>query len=294
MPSSPAPAIHVPASFSQQRLWLLDRLLPVRSIYNNRYCIRVTGPLDVDALRRAVNEIVRRHEVLRTSFAIVDGAPVQQIMPTLELPLDVASLESLPPEARAAEVRRVAGDEAQAPFDLQHDPPLRARLLRLGADEHWLLLTVHHIASDAWSSAILARELSALYDAYSRGAPSPLAELPVQYADFAEWQREWLQGDVLAEQLGYWKRALADLPIVELPTDRPRPPIPSYRGAHFDFALDDALAARPDRAVAQAGRDVVHDVAGGFPACSCIDTPDRRMSSSARRSPGAGAPSWKD
>ena len=242
-PSSPAPAICAPASFSQQRLWLLDRMLPVRSIYNNRYCLRLAGSLDVDALRRAINEIVRRHEVLRTCFVIVDGAPMQKIMPTLELPIEVASLESLPPDARAAEARRVAGDEAQTPFDLQHDPPLRARLLRLGADEHWLLLTLHHIASDAWSSAIWARELAALYDACSRGAPSPLAELPVQYADFAEWQREWLQGDVLAQQLGYWQRTLADLPIVELPTDRPRPPIPTYRGAHFDFAIDDALAA---------------------------------------------------
>ena len=230
-----------PTSFAQQRLWLLDRLLPLGSVYNVPRVFRVEGLLQVDALRRAVREVVRRHEVLRTRVEMEEGGPVQVIAAELELGLEVEDLVGWLPEEREAQARRLAQAEAQAPFDLERGPLLRVRLLRLRKDEHWLLLTLHHIVTDGWSSGVLARELSVLYRACCRGEANPLPQLPVQYADYAVWQREWLQGDVLEQQLGYWKEALAGLPVLELPTDRPRLRVASYRGGRIDFELDAAL-----------------------------------------------------
>ncbi len=233
-------SLRAPVSFSQRRLWLLDRLLPVRTLYNVGSVRRLAGELDVDALRRALNELLRRHEALRTRFAVVDGEPVQEIMPEAMLPLAPEDLCALPPAERESEARRRAVEEAQTVFNLQRGQLFRARLLRLTPSEHWLLLTMHHIVSDGWSAAVQAREVSALYTAFRRGEPSPLPELPVQYADFAAWQREWLQGDVLARQVAYWRGALADVPALELPTDRPRPALPSYRGGCVTFEIDEA------------------------------------------------------
>ncbi|HEX8009625.1 MAG TPA: amino acid adenylation domain-containing protein [Casimicrobiaceae bacterium] len=234
------PIVRAPVSFSQRRLWLLDRLLPVRTLYNVGSVRRLSGELDANALRRALNELLRRHEILRTRFVVVDGEPVQEIMPEAMLPLTPEDLGDLPPAERESEARRRAAEEAQTEFDLERGPLFRARLLRLAPGEHWLQLTMHHIVSDRWSGAVLAREVAALYAAFCRGEASPLAELPVQYADFAAWQREWLQGEVLARQLAYWRSALKDLPVLELPTDRPRPAIPSYRGARVSFEIDPA------------------------------------------------------
>src|SRR5207245_9999709 len=167
--------------------------------------------------------------------------PVQVIAPELKLRLEVEDLGALPEPEREAEARRRAKEAAAQPFDLERGPLLRARLLRLGESEHWLLLTLHHIVTDGWSSGVLRRELSLLYEAFREGRPAPLPELPVQYADYAMWQREWLQGDALAEQLSYWKQALAELPVLELPTDRPPPAVQSYRGGRLAFELGEDL-----------------------------------------------------
>ncbi|HTS21513.1 MAG TPA: amino acid adenylation domain-containing protein [Casimicrobiaceae bacterium] len=243
-----------PASFSQRRLWLLDRMLPNRSVYNLRSVRRLAGELEVDALRRALNEIVRRHEALRTRFVVVDGEPWQEIVPEVTLAVDVEDLREIPAAEREDEARRRVAAEAHADFDLEHGPLFRARLLRLGPSEHWLLIAMHHIVSDAWSSAVLAREVSGLYAAFHAGEPSPLPALEIQYADFAVWQREWLQGETLERQLEYWRSALADPPLLDLPTDYPRPAIPSHRGGRVPFEVDSALTlslkalARQERA----------------------------------------------
>ena len=237
-------------SFAQQRLWLLDRILPGGSVYNAGFAAHLIGVLDIDALRGALNEVTRRHEVLRARFALVDGSPVQVIAPELTFELAMEDLSALPEGERQTVGDRRAREEAQAPFDLERGPLLRVRLLRLGEQAHWLLLTLHHIVTDGWSSGVLARELSVLYGAYCRGEPSPLPELPVQYADYAVWQREWLQGAVLDEQLGYWKRALAEMPALELPADRPRPAVTSYRGGRVALELGDELT----RALKELGR----------------------------------------
>jgi len=219
-----------PPSYAQQRLWLLDRLLPTGSIYNVPKVYRLTGALNVEALRSALDALIERHESLRTRFGFEDGSPVQVIAAKLRIGLEVEDLTGLGAEEREAEARRRAKEEVQTPFDLERAPLIRARLLRVREQEHWLLLTLHHIITDGWSSGVLARELSELYAAHDRGEASSLPALPVQYADYAVWQREWLQGEVLEQQLAYWKPALADLPALELPTDRPRPPIASFRG----------------------------------------------------------------
>jgi len=230
--------LRTPTSFSQRRLWLLDRLLPVRAVYNLCSAQRLTGNLDVDALRRALNEVLHRHEALRTRFAVVDGEPFQEILPEVVLPLTPEELSHIPMAERESEARRRAQEEGRADFDLQQGPLFRARLLRLAPTEHWLVLAMHHIVTDAWSQAVLAREVSTLYAAFHRGEASPLSALPMQYSDYAIWQRRWLQGETMARQLDYWRTALADPPVLELPTDRPRPAIPSYRAGRVTFEID--------------------------------------------------------
>ena len=232
-----------PASFAQQRLWLLDRLVPDGSVYNVPKALRLAGALDVGALSRALDGVVARHEVLRTRIGVDGGVPVQVVAPELRVGLDVIDLRRLAAPDREAEARRLAGEFAGMPFRLARGPLLRARLLRLDDGEHWFLLTLHHIVTDAWSSVVLGRELSVLYNAACAGAPSPLPALPIQYADYAIWQREWLQGEVLAAQLAYWKPVATGLPVLELPTDRPRPALADSRGGRFAFELDASLTA---------------------------------------------------
>ncbi|HSF41084.1 MAG TPA: amino acid adenylation domain-containing protein, partial [Thermoanaerobaculia bacterium] len=224
----------IPLSFSQQRLWFLDQLAPGNPFYNLAGGMRLAGPLDPGALCRSVGEMVRRHETLRTGFAAVAGRPVQRIVPELPVALPVLDLSALPPEEREARVREIAAGHARAPFDLRRPGLLRMTLLRLRGGErpeHLLLWAIHHIVSDAWSIGLMMGEVASLYAAFVRGEPSPLPELPVQYADFAVWQREWLSGEVLARELAWWRERLAGAPPLNLPTDRPRPPVQSFRGA---------------------------------------------------------------
>jgi amino acid adenylation domain-containing protein len=242
---------NLPLSFAQQRLWFLDRLAPDNPFYNVPGAVRLTGNLDVlhiGALRRTFREIVRRHEALRTTFPLMDGQPIQAIAPVPGSLVPVIDLEipglgsGLSEETLRAELARLSREEALRPFDLARGPLFRAHLIRLGAREHTLLINLHHIISDGWSLGILFRELATLYGAFSQGAPSPLPELPIQYADFAVWQRGWLQGERLAAELDYWRRQLAGIPeVLELPYDHPRPAIESFRGATQGFELPAAL-----------------------------------------------------
>jgi amino acid adenylation domain-containing protein len=225
-------------SFAQQRLWFIDQLEPGNPSYNIPLALRLTGWLDVTALERSLNEILRRHESLRTIFASVDGQPVQVIIPAGWQVLPVVDLSECSEQEREAQVRRLATEEASRPFDLARGPLFRACLLRLGEQEHIVLCTLHHIVSDEWSLGVMVRELGALYAAFCHDQSSPLVELPIQYADFAHWQRQWLQGEVLESQLTYWRQQLGgQLTVLKLPSDRPRPMGPTYRGALHSFAV---------------------------------------------------------
>ena len=224
------PGASIPLSFAQQRLWFLDQLHPGRSTYNIARKIRMRGVLDVEALRRSIDGIVARHETLRTTMVAVEGIPQQIIASSLHIPLSVTDLSALPD--RETQAQRLSVEEVRRPFDLARGPLLRATLFRLEPEEHLLILTVHHIVSDAWSLGIISREIGALYQAYSRDEPSPLSDLPIQYADYAAWQHRNLQGNKLERELGYWREQLKGVPpALELLTDRPRPPVQSTRGA---------------------------------------------------------------
>jgi amino acid adenylation domain-containing protein len=237
----------LPLSFAQQRLWFLDRLQPGTPTYNIPSFFRLLGHLDPGLLERVLGELVRRHESLRTTFEELHGEPRQRVHPPAppRVPrVDLSGLPELPETLRAAEVRRLARDEAGRGFSLEQGPLLRATLLRLDEEEHVLLTTVHHIVSDGWSTGVMAREVSALYDAFRRGIASPLPELPVQYADFAVWQRRRLSGAALDGELSFWRRRLEGLPgLLPLPTDRPRPPVQGFRGALTPLVLGPGLSA---------------------------------------------------
>jgi amino acid adenylation domain-containing protein len=234
----------LPLSFAQQRLWFIDQLEPGNVIYNCPGAVRVEGQLNLEALERAINEIVRRHEVLRTRIEVKEGKPAQVIDEWKYQRIEVEDLTSLSGEKREEEAGRMAQEEAVTGFDLSRGPLLRVKVLKLEEERHVALYTMHHIVSDGWSMGILIREVGALYRAYSSGEESPLAELPIQYADFAVWQRRWLQGEVIENHLAYWKRQLGgELPVLELPTDRPRPARPTHRGAQFDYGFSTTLSA---------------------------------------------------
>jgi amino acid adenylation domain-containing protein len=229
----------LPLSFAQQRLWFVDQLMPDSPFYNIPAAIRLNGLLDIDAFKRSIEELVRRHETLRTTFSERDGLPVQIISDPSSLALRVTDLSHLPHDEREAEARRLTDAEAAESFDLRRGPLLRVKLLRLSEDEHILLLTMHHIVSDGWSMGVLVREMAAIYEAYVAGKEPALEELPIQYADFAVWQRQWLQGEVLERQLSYWREHLTGAPpVLELPTDRPRPSVQTYAGATTGFAVE--------------------------------------------------------
>jgi amino acid adenylation domain-containing protein len=231
-----------PLSFAQQRLWFIDQLERGSSLYNIPTTLYIKGWLNVPAVEQILNEIVRRHEALRTSFTTVEGQPVQVITPTLTLTLPIVNLQELPEVERQAEVLRLVTNEAQRPFDLTQAPLLRATLLHLSEEEYVVMFTMHHIVSDGWSIGILIREVTTLYEAFSKNQPSPLPELLIQYADFAVWQRQWLQGEVLEAQLAYWQKQLAgNLPVLQLPTDRPRPRVQTFSGRTKSFSLSSNL-----------------------------------------------------
>ncbi|MEO5730391.1 MAG: amino acid adenylation domain-containing protein, partial [Byssovorax sp.] len=238
----------LPLSFAQQRLWFLDQLEPGSVPYNMPAALRLRGALDEAALAHVFGEVVRRHEVLRTTFAEHEGRPVQVIHPPgAAWALPRVDLSLLPEASREAAARQRAVAEAGLPFDLTTGPLLRTTLLRLAVDEHVLLVTMHHIVSDGWSIGVLVHEVAALYRAYHDGRPSPLPELAIQYADFAAWQRRWLTDEVLDTQLAYWKERLAGGPMLELPTDRPRPLVLTHRGAHHPVILSAELRAALER-----------------------------------------------
>jgi amino acid adenylation domain-containing protein len=229
---------HLPLSFAQRRLWFINKLEPGSALYNVSAAVRLTGSLDVESLARSLSEVVRRHESLRTHFAeINDREPVQIIEPPAPLRLTRVDLSGETHEAREAEAARLIEQEAQRPYDLSTGPLLRISLIRLDEGEHILAVMMHHIISDGWSMGVLVREVAALYSAFVEGQPSPLAELEVQYADFAAWQREWMSGEVLELELQYWRRRLAGAAVLELPADHPRPAKPSFRGAKHAFTL---------------------------------------------------------
>ncbi|HYH46260.1 MAG TPA: condensation domain-containing protein, partial [Thermoanaerobaculia bacterium] len=245
LPGDPARSREAPLSFAQERLWFLDQFEPGRPVYNLPTALRFGGALDLAALAAAFAEVVRRHEALRTTFAVADGRAVQVIAPALDLQLPLVDLSALPEERREPAAARLAAGIAWLPFDLAAGPLVRGAVVRLAADDHALLFAMHHIVSDGWSLGVLVREVAALYGAFVRGLPSPLPELPVQYADFAAWQREWLAGETLERQIGWWRERLAGAPpVLPLPLDHPRPPVHTFRGERRGRRLP-AAAATP-------------------------------------------------
>ena len=229
-------------SFPQRRLWLIDQLSPGIAAYNIVGAISLIGQLDVRLLERSFREIVQRHESLRTTFAVEDSQPVQRIAPASAFQLEISDVRHLSDAAQAREVQQLVRAEALRPFDLACDVMLRAGLILRADQDAWLLIVMHHIAADGWSLGVLSHELEILYPALLADRPSPLPELPIQYADFAHWQRQWLQSEVLETQLRYWKQQLGgSLPVMDLPTDRPRPAVPTYRGALQSMVLPPEL-----------------------------------------------------
>jgi len=236
----------LPLSFAQQRLWFIDQMDPGSATYHLASAVRLSGSLDIAALERVFTEVVRRHEALRTSFPTVASEPVQRIAAPKAFDLPVIDLVQLMADAsleeRREEALRIAGEESQRPFDLATGSLFRATLLRVAEQEHVVSLTMHHIISDGWSTAVLMREVASLYEAFARGEDSPLPELEIQYADYALWQREWLRDEVLERQLSYWREQLAGVaPVLELPTDRVRPAVQTFRGAVESFSVSPAL-----------------------------------------------------
>ena len=247
-PSAPLPIERLsregpaPLSFAQQRLWILDRIEEQSNLYNIPMALELTGHLEKEVLRKSIEAIVSRHEVLRTSFPDVDGVPYQAISPATDTGLLGMERHGRTGPGSEAELEKLLRDRGGRPFDLATGPLLRAGLFRRGEDDHVLQVVMHHGVSDGWSIGVFRRELGALYTAFLEGKPSPLSPLPIQYADYAAWQREWLQGEVLEEQLGYWREQLWELTPLDLPTDRPRPPVQSFRGGRHRFRLSPALA----------------------------------------------------
>jgi amino acid adenylation domain-containing protein len=240
-----------PLSFAQERIWFLEQLEPGNAVYNICRAWRLLGKLNLSTMESSLNEIMRRHEVVRSSIRVADGQPVQAVQPPFELNLSVIDLQATSPIRRDSEIRRRIQQAADARFDFAAGKFLRAELLRVADDEHVLILATHHIVSDAWSMGILTRELWSLYETWGAGRSSQLEELPVQYADFAVWQRDWFRGEVLESQLSYWKEQLNDLPILNLPTDRPRPSRQSFHGARVPIALAEPLSAAINELSAQ-------------------------------------------
>jgi amino acid adenylation domain-containing protein len=234
LPSGSVPQL----SFAQERLWFLDQLNPGSAVYNVPLAVRVPGPIEPAVLEQSINEIVRRHAALRTTFPTVAGRAEPTVCSQLKIVLQVQDLTVFPPEEREARSHTLLNEECEAPFDLTEGPLIRATLVRIDAQQHVFLVVMHHIVSDGWSLVLFFQELSAIYDAFSRGDQSPLPEVAVQYADYAAWQREWLQGNVLQSQLCYWKTQLGgELPVLELPVDRPRPLVQTHPGDRVTLTL---------------------------------------------------------
>jgi amino acid adenylation domain-containing protein/thioester reductase-like protein len=256
-----------PLSFAQQRLWFLEQLVPDSHLYVMYQAVRMTGALDVAVLHRSINELVRRHEVLRSTIAVVDGQPVQRAAPALEIPLPTVSLEALDPAEREQAMRDAVLACSQQPFDLASGPLLRTTLIRLSPREHVLVLTMHHIVADSWSLGLMMREVTALCAAYAAGAPSPLPAPPVQYADYAVWQRQQAGTEALERQLAYWKGQLGgELPVLELPSCAPRQAAPSFQGAHHRFLIPQPVAEQLKALGQQEGATLFMVLLAGYKA----------------------------
>ncbi len=267
---APGDVFVFPTSFAQQRLWFLDQLVPGNAFYNVDSAMRMAmAPSDVAVLERSLNEVVRRHESLRTTFKAVDGRPVQMICRELPIPLPVKDLRHLDAARRQAEALRLASEEARQPFNLQQGPLLRTTLLRTDEAEYVFLLTMHHIVADGWSIGVFWKELTAIWQAFERGVASPLPPLPIQYADFAVWQRTWLDGGVGALHLKYWKDQLADLPVTEMPTDWPRPEVQSFMGATHTFWIPARLHTQLRRLSHREGVTLFMTLLSAFVALLC-------------------------
>ncbi|MEW6736516.1 MAG: SDR family NAD(P)-dependent oxidoreductase, partial [Acidobacteriota bacterium] len=235
----------LPLSFAQQRLWFIDQLEPNRSLYNIPMALRLNGKLDISALELTLSEIIRRHESLRTSFPTVNGQVSQSVSAPQPISLRIIDLSTLNDDKRESQALDIAVKEANRPFNLAQGPLFRSMLLRLYAQQHVLLVVMHHIITDGWSMGIFIRELTVLYKAFSTGNPSPLQELPIQYVDYAVWQRQWLQADILEQQLNYWRQQLEGVPqLLKLPTDYPRPTIATHNGARQNLFLGKQLSDR--------------------------------------------------
>ncbi|MEH1980825.1 MAG: amino acid adenylation domain-containing protein [Nostoc sp.] len=261
----PIPSIErsreLPLSFAQQRMWFLYQLESQSPFYNEGLQLRVAGVLNVEALEQSINEIIRRHEILRTTFPAVDGKPVQVISPSLTINIPVLDLQGL----EEAEVQQIVTKEARQPFDLSNAPLLRVTLLRLGSESHVLVLIMHHIITDGWSMGIFIQELSNLYRGFILNSPLLLAELSIQYADFAVWQRQWLTEAIQKQQLNYWKQQLADAPpLLELPTDKPRPAVQTFCGATQEFQIDQNLSKQIKSFSQQSGATLFHTLLAAF------------------------------
>ncbi len=241
----------LPVSSAQRGLWFLSQLAGANVAYNMPFVTVLAGPLDTGALSRGIIEIVRRHDSLRTTFRLEAGGPVQVIHAPAPLAIPIDDLCGLDPAARAAELLRIIDGEVHGAFDIERGPLIRARILRTAASEHVLCLVIHHIVCDGWSMGVFARELAALYGAFVAGKPSPLPELPLQYADASRWQEERFSGSAGEHHRAYWRGKLADLPLIDLPTDRPRPAVESFRGDHHHVRIDGELT----RALRALGRD---------------------------------------
>jgi amino acid adenylation domain-containing protein len=253
-----------PLSFSQQRLWFLDQLTPANAAYHVPSTLRLSGPLNLAGLKQAFSEIMRRHEVLRTTFAIVAGQPVQVVSPTFDSLLPTIDLQGLNHTEQEACTLKLATQHAMAPFDLSRGPLLRTSLLRINEQEHILLAAMHHIVSDGWSLGLLIREVATLYEVFSQGQSSALPELAIQYSDFARWQRDWLAGERLEEKLKYWKQQLAEAPMLALPTDRSRPSVQSFEGARCSLVLSESLSAALKELSRQTGATLFMTMLAGF------------------------------
>jgi amino acid adenylation domain-containing protein len=234
---------NLPLSFAQQRLWFINQLEPNSATYNMPGAMRLQGQLDISALERTLQEIIRRHESLRTNFITQNGQPVQVIHPSHDWQMTIIDLQQLSANEREERIQQLATAEAEKPFALGSDSLLRATLLLAGKTEQILLFTMHHIVSDGWSIGVMTQEIAAIYSAFVKGETSPLPELEIQYADFAVWQRQWLQGETLEQQLSYWQKQLAGAPaLLELPTDRPRPPVQTFNGATYESVIPAQLS----------------------------------------------------
>ncbi|HVB37536.1 MAG TPA: condensation domain-containing protein, partial [Vicinamibacterales bacterium] len=238
------PSATAPLSFAQERLWFLDRLEPDNPAYNLALAFRIDGPIDVDWARRALDALLARHETLRTAIREIDGTPVQVIAPAAVPALEFLDLSATPDDRREVELQQAATARFEQPFDLAAGPLLRTTLVRLAPAQHVLLFAMHHIVSDGWSMERLAREFFVCSTAFAQGHEPVLSPLPIQYADYAVWQRGWFQGAERQRQLDYWQARLAGVPPLDLPADFPRPPVQSFRGRTRAFELDAGLMAR--------------------------------------------------